>query len=134
MKALRPSQFVIIAGDVFALTLVTVFGFASHDTLDTAGARIWATFFPLLVSWLIGGKAVGMFRIEQVRDIRKIWRLLWGVLLAAPLAGWLRGLWLATPVVPVFVAVIGGSSALALLVWRSLYWFYYHRTQKASHG
>jgi hypothetical protein len=38
------------------------------------------------------------------------------------MAAWLRGVLLNEPIQPVFVAVLGGISALALLIWRSLYW------------
>jgi hypothetical protein len=41
--------------------------------------------------------------------------------LAAPLGSWLRGLWLNSPVQPVFVAVMLAVGGSAFLLWRLLY-------------
>jgi hypothetical protein len=45
------------------------------------------------------------------------------MVLAGPLAGWMRALWLGQGVAPIFVVVLGGISALSLLAWRTIYMF-----------
>ena len=44
------------------------------------------------------------------------------MILAAPLAGFLRAAWLGTDVVVIFVVIFGGLSALAVSAWRGVYW------------
>ena len=122
MKSSLFSLLVLVAGDVIALAFVTVWGFAAHNIMETAGTRLWATLVSLVVAWVLVGVTVNVFDPDRAMDARQLWRPVWAMLLAAPLAGWLRGLWTGGVVVPIFVAVIGGISALALLIWRGLYW------------
>lgn len=113
----------LILGDAISLALVTVIGFASHATLGTASFRMVTTYLPLLAAWLLIAPHLGAFSNQHVSDVRQLWRPMWAMILAAPLAAWMRGFWLDSPILPVFVMVIGGSSALAILIWRSLYIF-----------
>ena len=117
----------VIAGDSITLALVTLVGFATHDELGTAGFRLLTTFIPLLVAWLLVAPHLGVFDPQRLREPLQLWRPFWAMILAAPLAGWLRGAWLNAPVIPIFVAVLGGVSALALLLWRSIYWLVFVR-------
>ncbi len=119
----RRIPWLLLGGDAAALLAVTAAGFAAHDELQTAVWRMAATFLPLLLGWLLAGGALGCFDGAAWRPLR----LLWAVSLAVPLAAWLRGLWLARPIPPVFVLVLGAFTALALGVWRLLYWFFGQR-------
>lgn len=112
---------ILLAGDTLVLALMTVIGFASHDLLGSAGLRMLTTFLPFLVAWLLVAPHLGAFNRKHVNDARQLWRPFWAMILAAPMAAWLRGVWLGTPILPVFVAVIGGLNALAMFVWRALY-------------
>lgn len=122
---------ILLAGDLLTLALVTVYGFANHQELSTAGGRILATFLPLVLSWLFMSPLSGVYDLERAFDPRQLWRPFWAMVLAGPMAGWLRAMilgWLqgvptGLPILPIFVVVIGGISALALLVWRSIYLF-----------
>lgn len=49
------------------------------------------------------------------------------MVLAGPMAAWMRGMLLNSPILPIFVVVLGGSAALSLLAWRSLYWVFVKR-------
>jgi hypothetical protein len=117
----KSSIFLLLTGDLLALLLVTLFGFQTHETLGTAGWRIFSTFIPLCVAWGLIGYPVGVFRLADASNPRRLWLPVWGMVLAAPMAGWLRGLWLQQPVIPIFVIVIGGFSAVGLLLWRALF-------------
>jgi hypothetical protein len=118
----------LLLGDTVVLALVTIYGFASHELLSSAGLRMLTTFLPLLIAWILVAPHLQAFDMERAGQTRHLWRPFWAMVLAAPLAAWLRGLWLGTPIIPVFVAVVGGISALALLVWRGLYLVLRRRT------
>lgn len=116
------SHWFLLAGDTLVLILVTAYGFASHNTLTTAGTRMLTTFFPLLLGWLLISPHLGVFDTARARDPRQLWRPFWAMILAAPFAAFVRSAWLGTAVLPLFVVILGGVSALALLAWRALYW------------
>lgn len=112
----------LIFGDILALGLVTVFGFMSHGMLETAGWRMLTTFIPLMISWFFVGVPAGLFKLDDARDWRKLWMPFWGMVFASPMAAVLRGFWLDSPILPIFVIILGGFSALAILTWRVLFW------------
>lgn len=107
-------------GDVLVLALATAIGFASHNTLGTAGARLFTTFLPWLVAWLVFAPAFGVLD-EPRSGWRAPLRAAWAMLMAAPLAAVLRAAWLGTAVLPWFVGIMGGVTAVGIFVWRSLY-------------
>lgn len=112
---------ILILGDTITLALVTAFGFASHGTLGSAGMRMLSTFIPILIAWVLLAISHNAFKLEITNQFRELWRPFWAMVLAAPLAAFLRGLWLGTPILPVFVLVLGGVSVLAILTWRAIY-------------
>jgi len=114
--------YIILVGDALTLAAVTLFGFASHGTLDTAGSRMLTTFLPLMVAWLLVAPHLRVFDPALAVDVHQLWRPFWAMVLAAPMAAWLRGAWLDAPILPVFVLVLGGIAALATLVWRGVFW------------
>lgn len=87
------------------------------------------TFLPLVAAWLLVAPHLGAFDADRVADIGQIWRPFWAMVLAAPMAGFLRGLWLGRPVPPVFILVIGGISALAMVVWRAVHGILFVRSR-----
>jgi hypothetical protein len=112
---------VLIGGDTLVLALVTVVGFASHGTLINAGTRLFSTFVPLIVAWLLVAPAMGLFEQNRTADWRQLWRVVWAMIIATPLAAFLRGVWLNSAIIPVFVLVLVGVSALGMLAWRGLW-------------
>ena len=112
---------ILLVGDVVILGLVTVFGFATHGTYSTAGIRMLSTFIPLVIAWFMVAPHLGAFDLQVVKNYRNLWRPFWAMVIAAPMAAWLRGAWLNAPILPIFVVVLGGFSALGLLFWRSTY-------------
>lgn len=117
----RKKQAILLGGDVITLILVTVFGFATHGTLGSAGYRMLTTFMPLLFAWLLVAPFLGVFDPGRTSDWRQLWRPFWAMILAAPMAAWIRGFWLNSAIIPIFVFVLGGVGALAILLWRGLY-------------
>lgn len=107
-------------GDGVVLFIVTLIGFATHGELSGAGLRLLSTLLPLGTAWGIAASFLGLYQSAQALDWKQLWRVLAAMLLAAPLAGILRGFWLNGVVIPVFVTVLGAASALGLLVWRAV--------------
>ncbi len=107
----------LLAGDALAVLVVTMIGFLTHYS----GIRDWrwlTTFLPVLAAWLVFAPWFGAYRLELVDDPRQVWRPALAALLCAPLAATLRGFWLNTVILPVFVVVLGVTSALGILLWR----------------
>ena len=131
MKAIKITrqQTVLILGDALTLFLVTMAGFARHAELGTSGQRLLSTLIPLGAAWFLVSPHLGVFDLDRVYDPKQLWRPFWAMVLAAPLAGWLRGVWLGSQILPVFVVILGGISALSILVWRSIFWAAAGRTR-----
>jgi hypothetical protein len=126
----------LMIGDMLTLAGVTLVGFATHGELTTAGVRLLTTFFPLALAWFLIAPFLGVYDRKRIMVKRELWRPFWAMILAAPLAAWVRGLMLGNAAIqPVFVAVLGIFSALGMLAWRSLYLLVGQRRQtKASGG
>lgn len=125
-------RFVLIAGDIITLAIVTVFGFASHGTAGTAGSRMLTTFIPLVVAWFLVAPFLQVYDNQISLDGRQLWRPLWAMILASPMAAWLRGLMLSSPILPVFVIILGGVSVVAILVWRGIFWLVATRMKRIN--
>jgi hypothetical protein len=127
---------VLILGDVVIFGLVTVAGFSRHGELGSAGLRLFATFLPLCIAWALAAPWLGVFNLSQASQALQLWRPLFAMLLAAPMAGWLRGLWLGESIPPIFVLVIGAFSALGILLWRGVWiaWFRPRMAKQVQHG
>lgn len=128
----QADRIVLIAGDIIMLAIVTIFGFASHGTAGTAGARMLTTFIPLLVAWFLIAPFLHVYNIENALDGRQLWRPVWAAMLAAPMAAWMRGLILNSPILPVFVVILGGVSMVAILIWRALFWLVANRMKRTN--
>ena len=118
---------VLVIGDALMLGVVTVVGFASHGTVLEAGSRMLTTFIPLAFSWFLISPFLGLYRDYSCSDYRQLWRVLLAGIYASPLAAWLRGVLLNTPILPVFVLVLGAVSILGLMIWRVVFILIYKR-------
>lgn len=116
------NKWILIASDILAIAILTLLGFASHREAELSFVpRMAALFFPLSISWFLLAPALGLFRPELVSDPRQLWRPALAAIFAALLAAVLRGFILGSPVIPIFVAVLAGTSALGMVIWRALY-------------
>lgn len=114
----------IVLGDMLALAVVTLIGFATHGDMDSSVLpRFLATFIPLVFSWFLLAPWFGLFQPEIASSPRQLWRPALTFLFAAPLAALLRAVVLSTVVVPIFAVVLGGTSALGTMLWRGIYLF-----------
>ena len=114
----------LILGDILAIAVVTVIGIATHGEADLSFLpRMLAAFLPLTAAWFLLAPWFGLFNQEVASYPKQLWRPVLAMLLAAPFAAVLRGLWLNAPIIPVFAVVLASTSALGMLVWRGLYFF-----------
>jgi hypothetical protein len=128
----QANRIVLIVGDIITLAIVTIIGFASHGTADTAGTRMLTTFLPLIIAWFLTAPFFRLYEGEYVLDGRQLWRPVWAMVLASPFAAWLRGIMLSSPILPIFVVILGGVSVIAILIWRTLFWFLVNRLRRAD--
>lgn len=113
----------LILGDLLAIALVTVIGFATHGEAGLSFLpRMAAAFFPISLAWFALAPALGLFRVENVSEPKQLWRPVLAMLFSAPLAAVLRGLLLNAPIIPIFAVVLAATSAFGMLVWRAIYW------------
>jgi len=112
----------LFAGDVFAIAIVTLIGFATHKEVGFSFLpRMAIVFFSLAVSWFLLAPWVGLFQQEVTSNLGQLWRPAFVMIFAASLAVIVRGMILGAPIIPNFAAVLGGTSALGISIWRSLY-------------
>jgi len=122
---------ILFAGDVLAIAIVTIVGFATHGEADLSFLpRMLAVFAPLTIAWFLISPWLGLFQPEVTSDPKQLWRPVLGMIFAGSLAVVLRGLILNTPILPIFAVVFSATSAFGMLVWRGIYIFL-NRTPKA---
>jgi hypothetical protein len=130
---------ILILGDVLALLIVTLIGFATHGEMGLSFLpRLAATFIPLVIVWFLLAPWFGLFDIEinstptlpppfffgkwgRCHGVTEGVKVGVAMLFAGPLAAILRGLILNTPVILVFAVVLSVASALGIVVWRAIY-------------
>jgi hypothetical protein len=112
----------LLLGDAVVLVAVTLAGFANHNSSLSDG-RWLTTFVPLVISWGLVSPWLGNYRPETWRSPAQVWRALLAMVLAAPMAGFLRAILLNGVVIPIFVVALGGVAALTLTAWRLIWAF-----------
>lgn len=109
-----------IVGDVVALTVLTAIGFASHSTLDETW-RLVVTTLGVLAAWAVVGPWFGVFATQVLTQWNAVWRVALAWAIAAPFAGFLRGLLLDISVSATFILVTIAVNGAALVVWRAAF-------------
>ncbi|MBN1303614.1 MAG: DUF3054 domain-containing protein [Anaerolineales bacterium] len=120
----------LVLGDLVALVVITLTGFATHGEIDTVYLpRMLATLTPLVISWFLVAPWLALFDLEVASSLKSIWRISLAAFLAAPMMAVLRAAVLGTAALPLFVLVMGVSTALGMLAWRGIWLFYGKRQQ-----
>ena len=118
-------NWMLYAGDALSIAALTIIGFATHGEADVSFVpRMLALYVPLSIAWFLLSPALGLFQREIISNPKQLWRPALAALFAAPLAAILRGFILNAPVIPIFAAVLAGTSALGMVLWRALYLFW----------
>jgi hypothetical protein len=118
------SKWTLIMGDILALAIITVIGFASHGETEISFVpRMFTTFIPLVIGWFLIAPWLGVFDEQITSQPRQLWRPPLAILLAAPLTAILRATMLNSVALPLFTIILGSSAAIGMLVWRTIwYW------------
>lgn len=112
----------LIFGDILAIAIVTVIGFAAHGQAELSLLpRMLTTFGPVTLAWFLVAPFLGLFDPKITADPRQLWRPFWAMVFAGPLAALLRALLLNTVVIPIFAVVLTGSAGLGMVVWRAIW-------------
>jgi hypothetical protein len=113
---------ILILGDVLAIALLTIVGFATHGETDLSYLpRMAAFFFPLLIAWFALAPSIRLFDRQITSDPKQLWRPILAMTFAASLAAILRGLILNAAILPIFGLVLAATSAFGMLAWRAAY-------------
>lgn len=119
---MQKSTCILILGDIIALAVITIIGFATHGEMDLSFVpRMLTTFIPLLVSWFLIAPWLGVFNPQVTVTPKQLWRPLLAMLLAAPMTAILRAALLNAVALPLFTVILGGSAAVGMAIWRGLY-------------
>ena len=119
---------ILILGDLLAIALVTLIGFATHGEAELSFLpRMAALFFPLAISWFLLAPSLRLFQRETISTPKQLWRPALAMIFAAPLAAVLRGFILSAPIIPIFAAVLAGTSALGMVIWRLIWYLFVRR-------
>ena len=113
---------ILIIGDILAIAITTLIGFATHRELKSEFfPRMAAALIPLTIAWFLLAPWLGLFQSEITSNPKQLLRPMLAMIFAAPLAGVLRGLILQSDIVPIFIIVFGATSALGMVIWRTSY-------------
>ncbi len=115
---------ILILGDVLAIALLTVIGFATHGETDASYLpRMAAAFFPVVFAWFVLAPWFGLFDEGVTSNPKNLLRIVLVMLFAAPTAVILRAAWLNSAALPLFTLILGSTNALGMIVWRWIYIF-----------
>jgi len=118
---------ILILGDIITLAIVTLIGFSTHG--EGAGSpspsivipRMAAALIPMCGAWFLIAPWFGLFNDEVTSNAKLFWRPALALLFAGPLAVVTRALILNAAVAPIFAVVFSCTSALGMMVWRTLH-------------
>lgn len=113
----------LLVDDAVSIFLVTFLGIGFHQMGALFWERLPYTFIPFYICWVIAAGALQLYQTQTSGQCKQFWRVPVAAAIAALPAAALRALWLGTPLVPIFVVVMGAALALVLLVSRSIYIF-----------
>ncbi len=126
---------ILILGDILALLIVTLIGFATHGEAGLSFLpRMAAAFVPLVISWFAVAPWLGLFQDEVIRNAKQLWLPALAILFAGPLAVVIRGLILNEPIPPIFAVVLSVTSALGMVIWRTIYWMLNRQAREERKG
>ena len=124
---------ILILGDILAIAIVTFIGFATHGEAGLSFLpRMAAIYLPLSIAWFVLAPFLGLFRQEIISNPKQLWRPALTAFFAAPLAAVLRGFLLNAPVIPIFAIVLGMTTAVGMVLWRSVYLFFGRNINRAK--
>ncbi len=116
----------LVVGDLVTILVLSLVGFFTHN--DTLTWRWLATFLPICLAWALVTPWLGNYQPQTASRPAHFWRAALAGFIAAPMAAWLRGLWLNAAISPIFVTVLCLTTAFGMGVWRLLWGWIAQRT------
>lgn len=121
---------ILIIGDIVAIAIVTIIGFATHGEANISFLpRMAAAYFPLIISWFAIAPWLGLFNSEIISDLKQLWRPALAIIFAGPLAVIVRGLILNAAIIPILAVILSTTSAFGMVVWRAIYLIINHQAR-----
>ena len=122
---------ILITGDILAILITTLVGFATHDELKSEFLLRFFTLFILLVGvWLFLAPRYGLYRSEITSNPKQLWRVLFVMIWVSFVAVCARNAILiflnafqSSDNNLIFIPVLAITSAIGLLLWRGIYYF-----------
>lgn len=111
----------LLVDDAIAILVVTMIGLGFHQMDALLWNRLPFTLIPFYSAWVLAAAALQLYNPARAGDWRQLWRVAPAAFVAALPAAALRSWWLGTPMVPVFVLVMGLAVTAGLLISRGLY-------------
>ena len=122
---------ILILGDIIALAILTVVGFATHgETGFSFLPRMGVIYLPMLFGWFVLSPWFGLSDEQVITNPKNLWRIILAMLFIAPLAATLRAALLGAAMLPLFPLILGGSNAIGMMAWRWIYIFIAKRAAK----
>ena len=127
----KAAPWILLAGDLLAISLFVFIGQRDHNTVDAAQPLlgILRTAFPFLLVWLIVVWPVRAIPLPmgEIRLPLLLGRAINAWLIAAPLALMLRAFLLGRAIPPAFMLVTLTLGGLFVLAWRLLFWLVWRK-------
>jgi len=114
-------QFLLLIDDSLVIFLVTLLGIRFHQTDLAFFSRLPYTFLPFLVAWLSFAAVLRLYDSATASALSQVWRVPVAAFLAAPIGAAARALWLGTPLIPIFVLVMGAAISVGILISRGAF-------------
>ncbi len=114
-------QWGLVIGDILTIFIVVALGFRNHESLNSFFQRFAFTFLPWTFAWLLIAPKFKLFKLPTEKVNKQFGYIILAMLVASPLAAILRAAWLGSSALPLFVLILGLSSALGLMIWRFIY-------------
>jgi hypothetical protein len=114
-------QVFLLVDDAAMIFLITFMGIQFHQSDPSIFTRLPFTFLPFLAAWIFFAAILQMYNLANASSWQQLWRILAAASLAAHTGAAIRALWLNTPLVPIFVFVMGAALAVGLLISRSIF-------------
>lgn len=112
---------VLLIDDAVAIFAITFIGLNFHNMEAVLFERLPYTAVPYIAAWVAAAAALQLYDVKLATRPAELWRVVAAAAVAALPAAALRSLLLGTPLVPIFVVVMGLAVAVGLLISRGIF-------------
>jgi hypothetical protein len=117
----RIPQIILLIDDTSVILIITLLGINLHQTDPSMFSRLPFTFLPMLLSWVFFALTLQLYDTLTASAWSQLWRVPLSAALTGAVGSTIRSFWLGTPLVPIFILVMGAALATGLLISRSIF-------------